>query len=321
VIVVPDRQALPEENGAQMMVDHDVRTLISVPLVSNRELIGNLNVASTKEVRMPSQEELNLLVALADQASIAISKARLFEQVSESRKRLQLLSEKLVEIQETERRSLARELHDEIGQLLTSLRLNLDIAARSMPPDHISFEEAQNQLTRANETAAQLLGRIREISLDLRPTLLDDLGLLPALLVQFERFTNQTNIQVHFKHSGLENRFSSQIETVAFRVIQEALTNVARHAKTEEAFVRLWTDQLFLRLQVEDHGIGFDPQSALTSNQTSGLSGMQERVSLCNGQFEIESESGQGTCLTVELPLQKERLSKGIYDHLDLVGR
>ncbi len=321
VIVVPDRQALPEENGAQMMVDHDVRTLISVPLVSNRELIGTLNVASTKEVRMPSQEELNLLVALADQASIAISKARLFEQVSESRKRLQLLSEKLVEIQETERRSLARELHDEIGQLLTSLRLNLDLAARSMPPDHISFVEAQNQLTRANDTAAQLLGRIREISLDLRPTLLDDLGLLPALLVQFERFTNQTNIQVHFKHSGLENRFSSQIETVAFRVIQEALTNVARHAKTEAAFVRLWTDQLFLRLQVEDHGIGFDPQSALTSNQTSGLSGMQERVSLCNGQFEIESEPRQGTCLTVELPLQRERLSKGIYDHLDLVGR
>ena len=320
VIVIPDRQALSEESGAQMMVEHDVRTLISVPLVSNRELIGNLNVASTKEVRMPSQEELNLLVALADQASVAISKARLFEQVSESRKRLLSLSERLVEIQETERRSLARELHDEIGQLLTSLRLNLDLAARSIPADQLSLEAAQDQLTRANETAAQLLGRIREISLDLRPTLLDDLGLLPALLVQFERFTTQTNIQVHFKHSGLENRFSAQIETVAFRVIQEALTNVARHAETREAFVRLWTDQLFLRLQVEDHGIGFDPQVALASNQTSGLSGMQERVSLCNGQFEIESEPGQGTCLTVELPLEKERVSKALYEHLDLAG-
>jgi PAS domain S-box-containing protein len=304
VIVIPDRQALPEAHGAQMMVQFDIRTLISVPLTSNGELIGNLNVASANEVRLPSPEELNLLVALADQASIAISKARLFEQVSESRKRLQFLSEKLVEIQEAERRNLARELHDEIGQLLTSLRLNLDLAVRSMPTGQISVEEAQKQLNRANETASQLLGRIREISLDLRPTLLDDLGLLPALLVQFERFTTRTNIQVHFKHSGLENRFSSQIETVAFRVIQEALTNVTRHAETGEAYVRLWADPQFLRLQVEDHGVGFNPQVALTSNLTSGLSGMQERVSLCNGQFEIESEPGQGTCLTVELPLK-----------------
>jgi signal transduction histidine kinase len=287
-----------------MMIQHDIRTLISVPLVSNGELIGNLNVASINEVRLPGPEELNLLVALADQASIAISKARLFEQVSESRKRLQILSDKLVEIQEAERRNLAIELHDQIGQMLTSLRLNLDLAVRSLPTGQLSVNETQKQLNRANDTAAQLLSRIREISLDLRPTLLDDLGLLPALLVQFERFTARTNIQVHFKHSGLENRFSSQIETAAFRVIQEALTNVARHAKTGDAFVRMWADPQFLRLQVEDHGVGFDQQVALTSNLTSGLSGMQERVSLCNGQFEIESEPEQGTCLTVELPLK-----------------
>jgi PAS domain S-box-containing protein len=310
VIVIPDRQALPEVQGAQMMVQYDIRTLISLPLVSNGELIGNLNVASTNEVRLPSQEELTLLVALADQASIAISKARLFEQVSESRKRLQFLSDRLVEIQEAERRNLAIELHDQIGQMLTSLRLNLDLAVRSLPAGQLSVNETHKQLNRANDTAAQLLSRIREISLDLRPTLLDDLGLLPALLVQFERFTARTSIQVHFKHSGLENRFSSPIETAAFRVIQEALTNIARHAKTGEAFVRLWVDSQFLRLQVEDHGVGFDPQVALTSNLTSGLSGMQERVSLCNGQFEIESEPGMGTCLTVELPLSQERLSE-----------
>jgi signal transduction histidine kinase len=278
--------------------------LVSLPLVSNAELIGNIYVASTSEVRLPSPEELKLLVALADQVSIAISKARLFEQVSESRKRLQVLSETLVEVQETERRNLARELHDEIGQMLTSLRLNLDLAVRSLPAGQLSVDETQNHLNRANETAAQLLDRIREISLDLRPSLLDDLGLLPALLVQFERFTARTNIQVHFKHSGLENRFSPQIETVAFRVVQEALTNVARHAQTKEAFVRLWADRQCLRLQVEDHGVGFDSQVALTSSLTSGLSGMQERVSLCNGQLEIESEPGQGACLTVELPLK-----------------
>jgi PAS domain S-box-containing protein len=303
VIVVPDRQALPEAHGAQTMFQYDVRTLISVPLISDGEVIGNLNVASINEVRLPSREDLTLLTALADQASVAISKARLFEQVSESHKRLQLLSEKLVEIQEAERRNLARELHDQIGQMLTSLRLNLDLAVRSMPADQLFTEETHKQLTRANETAGQLLDRIREISLDLRPTLLDDLGLLPALLVQFERFTARTNIQIHFKHSGLENRFSSQIETVAFRVVQEALTNVARHAKTSEAHVRLWVDPQFLRLQVEDHGVGFDPQVALISTQTSGLSGMQERVHLCNGQFEIESSFGHGACLTVELPL------------------
>jgi len=285
------------------MSRYDIHTLISLPLVSNNELIGNLNVASKNQVRLPTQEELNLLAALADQATVAISKARLFDQVSEGHKRLLALSEKLVETQESERRNLARELHDEIGQLLTSLRLNLDLAIRSMPKDQTSVDEAQKQLARANETASQLLSKIREISLDLRPTLLDDLGLLPALLTQFDRFSARTNLQITFKHSGLENRFSAQIETVAYRVIQEALTNVARHAKTQEAFVRLWADQEFLRLQIEDHGVGFDPQSALANNQTSGLSGMLERITLCNGQLEIESEPGFGTCLTVELPL------------------
>jgi PAS domain S-box-containing protein len=303
VIVIPDRQLIPEFYNTQMISAYDIRTMISLPLVSNGELIGNLNVASTGEVRLPTPEELHLLVALADQATIAISKARLFEQVLEGSKRLQLLSEQLVEIQEAERRNLARELHDEIGQLLTSLRLNLDLANRALPTEQADVKEAQNQLTRANETTAQLLGRIREISLDLRPTLLDDLGLLPALLVQFERFSTHTDLQVHFKHSGVESRFSAQVETVAYRVVQEALTNVVRHAQTNEAFVRLWADKQFLRLQVEDHGLGFDPQIIQIPNQTSGLSGMQERVSLCSGLFEIESEPGKGTCLTVELPL------------------
>ncbi len=106
----------------------------------------------------PVQEDLSLLIALADQASIAISKARLFEQVSESRKRLQVLSEKLVEIQEAERRNLARELHDEIGQMLTSLRLNLDLAVRSMPAGQLSAEEAQKQLNPRQRNSGSIIG-------------------------------------------------------------------------------------------------------------------------------------------------------------------
>ncbi len=271
------------------------------------ELLGNLNVASIDEERIPDSSEMNFIKTMAERAKIGITKARLFEQVSESRKRLQVLSNKLVEIQEQERRTLARELHDEIGQSLTSLNLNLDFITRSLNDCHGISEVLQNDLQQhlqsASSTTVQLLDRVRKISLDLRPTMLDDLGLLPALFVLFDGFSSQTKIQIQFKHSGVERRFRSNIETAAFRIIQEALTNVAKHSETMSVSVRLWADHSFLRLQVEDDGIGFNPNISFQLKQTSGLSGMNERAAACGGILEIESEPGQGVRISAEFPL------------------
>jgi PAS domain S-box-containing protein len=212
--------------------------------------------------------------------------------------RLKSLSRRLMQVQETERRNIALELHDEIGQVLTGLKLSLEISAR------LPREEVGNGLAQARELVNELMARVRKLSLDLRPAMLDDLGLLPALLWHFEHYTAQTQVRVNFKHIGLEKRrFGSEVETAAYRIVQEALTNVARHAQAKEVMVRLSTHQHTLLIEVQDAGKGFDPDSVFSASGTSGLAGMRERAVLLGGGLTIESRSGDGTRLTAELSL------------------
>jgi PAS domain S-box-containing protein len=212
--------------------------------------------------------------------------------------RLKFLSRRLMEVQEAERQNIALELHDEIGQILTGLKLSLEMSAR-LPAEEVGESLAQSRLL-VNE----LMARVRKLSLDLRPAMLDDLGLLPALLWHFEHYTAQTKVRVNFKHSGLEKRrFGPEVETAAYRMVQEALTNVARHAQVQEATVRLSTHQQTLLIEVEDCGKGFDVESVLSASETSGLAGMRERAVLLGGNLMIESHLGGGTHLTAELGL------------------
>ena len=210
--------------------------------------------------------------------------------------RLKLLSRRLMEVQEQERRNIALELHDEIGQVLTALKLTLEIGSR-VPPTKMN-----NNLEHARTLVNELMARVRKLSLDLRPALLDDLGLLPTLLWHFENYTAQTNVAVSFKHNGLEKRrFRPEVETAAYRLVQEALTNVARHAKVDHATVRVWVDQRTLWIEIEDYGQGFDID--LLSVGTSGLAGMRERTTLLDGQLKIDSRVGGGTRLLAELSI------------------
>ncbi len=217
------------------------------------------------------------------------------EALRESADRLKILSRRLIEVQEAERRSLALELHDEVGQILTGLKLTLEMSARQ-PPSEVRATIAQAQ-TLVNE----LMARARKMSLDLRPATLDHLGLLSALLWHIKQYGVRTQVHVEFKHSGLEGRrFPPEIEIAAYRIVQEALTNVARHAETHEATVRVWADGHGLGLQIEDKGKGFDTETALAADNTSGLAGMRERAHLLGGSFLIESSPGAGTRLTAE---------------------
>jgi signal transduction histidine kinase len=206
------------------------------------------------------------------------------------------LSGKLSEIQEIERRHLARELHDEIGQLLTGLRLLLRPDATLPAPHHARMCQAQ-------ELVDEILDRVHRVSADLRPADLDQLGLLPALLGLFERFTRATGIRVNFRHSGIETRFAAQTETAAYRIVQEALTNIARHSGAADSVVRLWTNNQTLYLQVEDSGRGFSLDEALASPNSIGLIGMRERALLSGGSIEFESAQGAGTVVAARLPL------------------
>ena len=236
------------------------------------------------------------------------------EALREFADRLQTLSRRLLEIQEAERRQLGRELHDEIGQLLTGLRLLLK------PNDDASADVVKTRFEQARVIVDDLLERVRGLSFDLRPAALDQFGLLPALLALFERYVDQTGVLVDFKHEGVEGRFAPEVETTAYRIVQEALTNVARHAGVSEVTVSVRATADMLRLYVEDRGRGFDPEVAWATPRSSGLAGMQERVLLLDGHLTIESRPRAGTKLTAELPLRGQ-LPMENNDDIDRVGR
>jgi len=212
--------------------------------------------------------------------------------------RLQAISRQLLEAQEKERRAIGRELHDEIGQSLTGLRILLQVAQR--PP----LEAHVDKLEQAQQVAGELIDRVSALSLDLRPPMLDDMGILPALLWFIERYESRTGVGIDFQHSGLQGvRFASAIETAVYRLVQEALTNIARHSGVEQAAVRVETNNASMNIFIEDMGAGFDVKSMLTQNDTGGLSGMRERVRLLEGEMEIASAPGRGARISIHLPL------------------
>jgi PAS domain S-box-containing protein len=217
------------------------------------------------------------------------------QKLQEYARQLQALSRRLLEVQEQERRALARELHDEVGQALTGLKLTLEAA-------HHDPGGAGERLGEALALVQDLAGRARDLSLRLRPTMLDDLGLLPALLWYQERYTARTGVHVRLGHCGLGRRFAPAVETAAYRIAQEALTNVARHARVGEAVVWAEVEGGWLRLAVEDWGVGFDP-AARTNGESGGVSGMRERAALLGGRLVVEAVPGAGTRVVAELPV------------------
>ncbi len=269
---------------------------LGIPLTARDHFLGVLGLY-TKEEHQWSKEEIEFFTTLAVEAAIVVYNARLYEEVSASRGQLRALSRRLVEVQEKERRHIARELHDEIGQELTALRLKLEMGER------LSGEEARASIDEAQRLVEELMRRVRSFSLDLRPAILDDLGLLAALLGHFERYEAQTGVRVDFRQNGIEGRFSSQVETAAYRIVQEALTNVAHYAGVKEVVVQLSATQGTLYIRVEDRGKGFDSRADLSSGVSSGLSGLRGRAELLGGKLVVESQIGGGTQITAELLL------------------
>jgi signal transduction histidine kinase/PAS domain-containing protein len=278
-----------------------LRGWLAAPLVGSDGTNVGLIQLSDKYEGDFTDDDAAILVQLAQVAAVAIENAWLYEQVEAARDRMQSLSTQVLKVQEIERRHLARELHDEVGQELTGLRLLLK------PDRNFQSSQVNDRIEQARGVVDLLLERIRELSFDLRPAALDELGLLPALLVLFERYTRQTGVQVTLKHDGVDERFEPEVETSAYRLIQAALTNVARHADTGSVIVRVWATAEILSLQVEDRGRGFDSEAALASVASGGLTGMRERVELLAGQLAIESTPSAGTQITAELPLRGPR--------------
>ncbi len=278
----------------EVLKSEGVRSWLSVPLIAQEELIGSLNLGSDRPAAFTA-EAVAVAHEVANQLAIAIRHARLFEEVHAGRERLLALSRRLVGAQEDERRMIARELHDGTGQALTAAMMNLqvlrkgrvDVAAKSLIDDTLDIIE-------------QTLQRVRNLSLELRPSLLDDLGLVAALRWYVDRQARRAGFDGILVVEPAFILAPAVIETTCFRVVQEALTNVARHARASRVRVELREREGELSLVIKDNGVGFDVDEArrgARAGASLGLLSMEERVALLDGVLQIESGPGCGTIL------------------------
>lgn len=230
---------------------------------------------------------------------------RLFARLIEGERRFRGLAKAVWKVQEDERRRLARELHDGLGQTLTALTHQLERLQSKLTQG--APTELAPALADSVEIARGALQEIRELSRLLRPPVLDDLG-LPAALSWLARSLGQrTGLKIEVDCAGLDKRLDAEIETVAFRLVQEALTNVLRHAAAERAWVAMSRSSGRLSLRVEDDGGGCDVEAALAGRpDASGLRGMRDRLELFGGRLELSSEKGLGTVVAATLRLDEE---------------
>jgi PAS domain S-box-containing protein len=271
------------------------------PLFVNNELRGRLVVGFRQPHRF-AEREVRVLLSMAEKVSIALSSGELYEDLLKREKELELLSGARVQAQEEERRRISREIHDGLGQLLTAIKLNLEILEDSLP----THDDAGTRIAEVKQMLDSVLKEAREISYNLMPSVLDDFGLGPGLQSLCEQFSKHTGLKVSFNEHGLSERLTPDVEIGLYRIVQEALNNVAKHAEAKEVEVQIVRHSNRLRLTIEDDGKGMDaglPARKPRGGGGTGLVSMRERASSFSGSFVIDSSIGKGTLINVEIPM------------------
>jgi signal transduction histidine kinase len=289
----------------QLLVPDPGAPVAYVPLHTTNKAIGVLYLRRATGDGPFTPADLNLLSIVSGQIAMALENARLFKQVHTSRERLRRLARQIVSTQEEERRRLSRELHDEAGQALTALKISLELLHADLPAEAQTLSQ---QLDEAVALTDATMEQIRLLAQDLRPPALDAVGLSPTLEGFCRDFAERTQLDVLYSGAELPV-LPDEICIGLYRFLQEALTNVARHARARKAYVSLGYDDGMVNLSVEDDGQGFDIQAVLDApNQPSsiGLLGMQERLDLLGGELEITSQPGHGTCLVAQIPWRED---------------
>ena len=214
-----------------------------------------------------------------------------------------LLSKRLIELLENDRHQLAMELHDHIGQTLTTLKMELEL----IPEQHKEIDAAlEDRIKTAKNIALQAMKDIKDVAYGLTPTTLDNLGLAPSLHFLFDDFKNCTDIEIHFFTQNVPKRFDKEKELAIFRIIQEAMNNIIKHAQARNVFINLLKKNKSVTLSVEDDGAGFEVEKVMKVRKRKGPLGlliMQERIEQLDGEFTIESRKGFGTHILAEIPL------------------
>ncbi|MCU1261822.1 MAG: integral rane sensor signal transduction histidine kinase, partial [Bryobacterales bacterium] len=220
-----------------------------------------------------------------------------YSDLSHSRNALSELSARLLDAQEEERRSISRELHDEVGQSLGALLVDVGRLATMLPPEDAGI---QDQIGKIKFTAERSVNSVRNIALLLRPSMLDDLGLLAAVEWQGREVSRRTEMEVEIESEGVSETLAEDYKICIYRVTQEALNNAARHSGARHAWVKIEQNGAAITVSIRDDGRGFDPQRT----RGLGLLGMEERARRLGGTLHVESKPGEGTTIRVELPIR-----------------
>jgi len=299
----PVIRTLPKESrfgGPKWLHEHGTVSAMSVSIPGKDDPWGVLGVYTTL-TRAFSRDDVNFLQTVSSILATAIERMQAESVLRSANQALRLLSRQLLQVQEDDRRAIARDLHDEIGQSLTAIKLNVERAQRTADRDlrtHIMRDCAQ--------ITEQVLGQVRNLSLDLHPSILDDLGLAYALKWYADRQAERAGLKVELTADPSLPRLPQDIEISCFRIAQEALTNVVRHARADLASITLKRGGSSVELCIQDDGVGFvvDQASAQTNGRSSvGLASMQERAKLLGGTVKITSAPNCGTTVVATLPL------------------
>src|SRR5215204_1809293 len=281
------------------------RHLVSLylPLLVRDRIVGVLEAYGPEAL---GEDGWQTLISLANQAASALENAQLYGELTERENQLRRLVGKLITAQEEERRRVAYDVHDGLAQTAAAAHQRLQVFARHNRPDSASGQE---ELDEALKLVREVVGEAREVIHDLRPTVLDDFGLAAAVRLQVQTLRSE-GLEVGLEEALGDERLPPELETTLFRVAQEALTNVRKHARAAAVHVVLDRSGKAVRLMVRDEGRGFRPDEATKSNgpgERVGLSGMRERLSLLGGRFDLQSEPGSGTTVTAEVDLPTKR--------------
>lgn len=284
----------------QRLLAPDDGEQVAIPLRAGGRVVGVMLLVSSERLHLTA-ETLRLLVSIGHQIGVAAENARLWEQVRQKEAVRSMLLQRIITAQEEERRRIARDLHDDTGQRLSALIMSLRSALEVAPTRTRRMREL---LEKAQEQALLGLQDLRALIVGLRPTTLDDLGLAAAVRRTLQDLGDRHDLKTHLKVAGLPARLSGTVETALFRTLQEALTNVGKHACARNVYVSLALDGEFVVGEVQDDGCGFEIKAALAEDGNAlGILGMQERASLLGGTLRVHSSPGRGTRVDVRLPL------------------
>jgi signal transduction histidine kinase len=275
------------------------RSYWSVPILAHgKAMAGVIQLGfSTERGWLP--RELQLLDAAVEQCLLAAEKARLVEDLAAREEQVRQLGEHMWEVEEEERRRISRELHDDAGQSMLFIRLQLEMLENSIPGEHAGLRE---KLLEIKDVTEKTILEIRRVIAALSPSVLERFGLTPALKQLVHRFRQLYPVKVRLHLSPRLSRLPSQLEIITYRLVQECFNNIAKHSSATTVNIHLRSSDNTLELRVEDDGVGFDVESALGKRNSFGLAGMRERVALLGGEFQIRSFPRRGTVIRVVLP-------------------